>query len=84
MWLVKDAIERARSAERDKVMAALRATNLQRGTGAATKYMGDKLAFDPNGRRLGGTVALVQWQHGQPYTIWPEEDAFEKPIWPKK
>jgi branched-chain amino acid transport system substrate-binding protein len=84
MWLVKDAIERAKSADRDKVMAALRATNVPRGTGAATYYMGDKLAFDPNGRRIGGTVALVQWQNGQPQTIWPEEDAFEKPIWPKK
>ena len=84
MWLIKDAIERAKSADRDKVMAALRSTSVSRGTGAATYYMGEKLAFDQTGRRVGGAVALVQWQHGQPATIWPEEDAFEKAIWPKK
>lgn len=84
MWLIKDALERARSTEHDKVMAALRETNLKHGVGPATYYMGDKLAFDANGRRIGGTVVLIQWQRGEPYTIWPAADAFKKPIWPKK
>lgn len=84
MWLIKDAIERAGSTDHAKVIAALHATNLKHGVGPARYYMGEKLAFEPSGRRIGGTVALVQWQSGKPYTIWPEEAAFEKPIWPKK
>ncbi|MBA4788105.1 MAG: ABC transporter substrate-binding protein [Rhizobiales bacterium] len=81
IWLVKDALERAGSAEPAKVMAALRATD--RKDGPADYYLGDKLAFDDKGRRLGGAVGLVQWQGGEPYLIWPKDDATRAPLWPK-
>ncbi len=80
MWLIKDAIERAGSVDREKVMAALRATNTT--TGPARYYLGDRLQFDENGRRIGGAVVMVQWRDGKPLTVSPAADAFVAPRWP--
>ena len=82
MWLIKEAIERAGSTNHDAVMKALRATD--RTDGAARFYLGDRLAFDERGRRLGGAVGLVQWQGGEPYLVWPERLAQKEPLWPKE
>jgi branched-chain amino acid transport system substrate-binding protein len=81
IWLIKDALERAGSAESDKVMQALRTTN--RTDGPASYYLGERLAFDENGRRLGGAVGLIQWQSGLPHLIWPLDSAVKTPLWPK-
>lgn len=81
IWLIKDALERAGSAEPARVMAALRATD--RSDGPADYYLGDRLAFDDKGRRIGGAVGLVQWQGGMPHLIWPKNDAVRPPLWPK-
>jgi branched-chain amino acid transport system substrate-binding protein len=80
MWLVKDAIERAGSADREKVMAALRATDTD--SGVARYYLGDRLKFDDAGRRVGGATVIVQWRDGKPITVSPKEDAFAAPLWP--
>jgi branched-chain amino acid transport system substrate-binding protein len=82
MWLIKDAIERAGSADRVKVMDEIRKTNTKAGPGAF--YLGEKLAFDDQGRRVGGAVGLVQWQEGRPVLVWPPADALSSPRWPKK
>lgn len=82
MWLIKDAIERASSADKDKVMAALRSTSTT--SGPSDYYLGDKLAFDDKGRRLGGAVGLIQWQGGKPLLVWPTSDAVAQPNWPKQ
>jgi len=80
MWLIKDAIERAETADHEPVMAALR--EMDRTDGPADYYLGDRLAFDENGRRVGGAVGIVQWQGGMPYLIWPTSDALKEPLWP--
>jgi branched-chain amino acid transport system substrate-binding protein len=82
VWMIKDAIERAGSADREAVMKALRATD--RTDGPAQYYLGDKLAFDEKGRRIGGAVGLVQWQGGAPHLIWPARIALKEPVWAKK
>ncbi len=81
VMLIRDALERAGSTDSDKVMLALRATD--RKDGPADFYLGDRLAFDDKGRRVGGAVGLIQWQDGLPYLIWPREDAVRTPLWPK-
>lgn len=81
VWLVKDAIERAGSADHDAVMKALRETDTMEGP--ARFYLGKRLAFDETGRRIGGAVGLVQWQGGEPYLIWPAEEALKEAVWPK-
>lgn len=81
IWLIKDALERAGTTDSEKFMQALRATD--RKDGPADFYLGDHLAFDGKGRRLGGAVGLVQWQDGQPRLVWPPEDAVSAARWPK-
>ena len=81
IMLIRDALERAGSSDRDAFMEALRATDST--DGAADYYLGDRLAFDEKGRRIGGAVGLVQWQGGQPYLIWPEAEALRTPRWPE-
>ena len=82
MWLIKDALERAGTADKAKVMAALRATDTT--SGPANYYLGDKLAFDDTGRRIEGAVGLIQWQGGVPLLIWPAQAAVAKPNWPRQ
>lgn len=79
MWLIKDALERAGSADKGKVMAALKSTATT--SGPADYYLGDKLAFDDKGRRIGGAVGLIQWHSGKPLLVWPAQDAVAQPRW---
>ncbi|MEP9379092.1 ABC transporter substrate-binding protein [Aquabacter sp. CN5-332] len=81
IMLIKDALERAGSTDHDKVMDALKSINTSNGPGQY--YLGERLAFDADGRRVGGAVGLVQWQDGYPYLIWPANAATRAPIWPK-
>jgi branched-chain amino acid transport system substrate-binding protein len=82
MWLIKDALERAGSTDKEKLIAALRATATT--TGPADYYLGDKLAFDDKGRRLGGAVGLIQWQGGKPLLVWPAKDAVAESTWARQ
>lgn len=81
MLLIKDAIERAKSIDRDKVMAALRSTDTDTGP---APYFNGRLKFDEAGRRVGAPVIMVQWQNGVPVTVGPPDEAFAQPYWPKK
>ena len=83
MWLLKEAIEQAGSADRRKVGAALHAMDLTTGPGAQV-FPGGRVKFDENGRRVGAPLVIVQWQNGEPVTVYPPEAAFAKPIWPKQ
>ena len=82
IMLIRDAIERSGSTDKAKIMAALRATD--RKDGPADYYLGDKVAFDKDGRRVGGVTGLVQWKGGTPALIWPVNNAVAEPFWPKK
>lgn len=81
IYLIKDALERTGSADKEKLMDALRATNTT--TGAADYFVGGSLRFDETGRRMDAPVALYQWQKGRPNTVYPEQDAYAPLIWPK-
>jgi branched-chain amino acid transport system substrate-binding protein len=83
MWILKEAVERAGSADRRKVNAALHAINLTDGPGART-FPGGRIKFEENGRRAGAPLVIVQWQNGEPVTVYPPEAAFSKLVWPKQ
>lgn len=83
MWLLKEAIEKAGSAERHKVREALHTMDLTTGPGAQT-FPGGHIRFDDNGRRVGAPLVIVQWQDGVPVTVYPPEAAFSSPVWPKQ
>jgi branched-chain amino acid transport system substrate-binding protein len=75
-------MEKAASADPKKVAAAIRAMN---DAGGASKYFpGGKMEFDASGRRVNADLVLVQWQDGEPKTVFPSNFASAKAIWPKQ
>lgn len=81
VWILKEAMEHAKSADREKVADAIRRLDLKSGPAASAFPGGVK--FEPNGRRAGAVVLVIQWQNGIPITVYPEQYAFGKPNWPK-
>ncbi len=80
IWLVKEALEKSRKADRAAVAEALRTMD-----GGPSKYFpGGVLKFDEKGRRVGAGVVVVQWQSGVPVTVYPPEMAVAPPFWPKR
>jgi ABC-type branched-chain amino acid transport systems, periplasmic component len=80
MWIIKTALEKAGKADREAVAQAIR--NLDEGR---TPYFpGGELKFDEAGHRVGATLTVIQWQNGVPVTVFPEDVALAKPIWPKQ
>ena len=43
-----------------------------------------RLKFDENGRRVGASLLIVQWQNGVPLTVYPAKDALAPPAWLKR
>jgi len=81
VFVIKDALERAGTTDKDALMKAILATNTS--TGPADYFCGGTLSFDAEGRRENAPVALFQWQNGRPVTVFPEEDAYAPIKWPK-
>ena len=79
--LIADALERAGVVDRDKLMAALMATDTS--DGPAKYYLGGHLKFQSNGRRANPVPAVFQWKNGVPLTVLPEADAQAQLTWPK-
>ncbi len=77
--ILKEALEKAGTADRVKVAEAIRSMDMT--TGPANLFPGGRIKFDENGRRVGAELVVVQWQNGKPVTIFPQEIAAAKPIW---
>lgn len=82
MWIFKEALERARVADRKKVAEAIRALDLT--DGPARYYPGGRVKFGEMGRRVGAELLIVQWQDGVPQTVFPPSAAVATPLWPKQ
>jgi branched-chain amino acid transport system substrate-binding protein len=81
-WILKEALERAGVADKNKVAAEIRKLDLKEGPAAVAFPGGVK--FDATGRRVGAQVVIAQWQGGRPLSVYPLDRALAKPIWPKK
>ena len=81
MWIFKEALEAAKSADRKKVTEAIRKMDMT--TGPALYYPGHRVAFDKNGLRLGADLLIYQWQNGVPVTVYPPDSAVAPLKWPK-
>jgi branched-chain amino acid transport system substrate-binding protein len=82
IWILKDAMEMAKSADPKKVAAAMHAMD---GTQSAGRYFpGGRLKFDANGRRIGAELVILQWQNGEPKPIYPPALATTQAAWPKR
>ena len=80
MWIIKAALEKAGKADRESVAQAMRALD----EGKTPYFPGGELKFDEAGHRVGATLTVIQWQDGVPVTVFPEDVAIAKPIWPGK
>jgi branched-chain amino acid transport system substrate-binding protein len=81
VWIIKEALERARSADPTAVRDALAALDLTSGPAASSLAPG-RIRFDERGRRVDATPIIAQWQGGEPVTVFPAELATHKPAWP--
>ncbi|WP_207482770.1 ABC transporter substrate-binding protein [Arenibaculum pallidiluteum] len=82
MWIIKEALESAKKADKEAVAQALRTVDMDGGP--ARYFPGGKLKFDENGRRVGAGLTIVQWRNGIPSTVAPANIAMAEPYWPKK
>lgn len=80
VWLLKEALEIAGTAERGAVSDALHAMDLAEGP--AELFPGGRVRFDEHGRREDARLLVIQWQDGVPVTVYPESAAVAEPVWP--
>ncbi len=74
------ALNKVGAADRKKVADAIRTMNIT--DGPAIYFPGSHLQFDAKGRRVGAQLVIVQWQGGKPVTVFPENMAVAKAVWP--
>jgi len=79
VMILKEALERAGVAERQKVADAIR--KLDMTDGPALLFPGHHLQFDSKGRRVDAQMVMIQWQNGKPVTIYPTDIAAAPAIW---
>ena len=77
--ILKEALERAGAADREKVNAAIHAMDMT--DGPALFFPGHHLQYDAQGRRIGAKMVMVQWQNGRPVTVFPPDVATAEAKW---
>ena len=82
VWTLKEAIEKARSTDPKKIRDALSSIEITRGPAALMQP--GRIKFNETGWNLYVHPTMIQWQKGEPRTVYPEEDATHEVIWPVK
>jgi branched-chain amino acid transport system substrate-binding protein len=72
-FMLADALERAGSADPQKVRDALSKLDVSKGYAAMAP--GGKVKFGPDGKNIYAHPVGVQWQHGDLASVFPKEDA---------
>jgi len=80
-WNIKEALERAGVANKERVNEEIHKLDLKAGQ-AADSFPGG-VKFDAVGHRVGAPVVIVQWQNGRPLTVYPIDRALATVKWPK-
>ncbi len=80
VWLLKEAIERAGSADPQKVRAALATQEFGRSMDGMMQP--GKIEFDESGWNFHTFPTMIQWQNNTVRTVFPAEVATAKVIWP--
>lgn len=79
---VVDALERAGTTDREKLREAVKATNLKTGDSYVVAVGG--VRFDgPDGRNTAIRGIVFQALDGKRYTVWPDDYATKKAVWPR-
>ena len=77
--VLKDALEKTGVADRRRVGDAIHAMDTTESS--AKFFAGGRIKFDEKGRRIDAPLVIVQWQKGEPVTVYPAESAQAKAIW---
>jgi len=72
-FMLAEALERAASADPQKVREAL--STLDVSSGYAAMAPGGRVKFEPDGKNAYGRPVGVQWQNGDLASVFPKEDA---------
>lgn len=81
VYLIKEALEQAGSADPQEVRDALASLDVEGGP-ATVAWPSQRVRFDETGRAIDRQAVLVQWQGEDRVTVFPEELAQGDPIWP--
>jgi branched-chain amino acid transport system substrate-binding protein len=68
IWIFKTALEMAGTADRQAVARAIRDMDIS--DGPARYFPGNRIRFDEHGRRIDAELLVVQWQDGEPKTVY--------------
>ncbi|MBS4224184.1 ABC transporter substrate-binding protein [Lederbergia citrea] len=74
LWTIAHAIEKAASADPEKIKEALATLELEEGA-AGNIMPGGNIEFDKTGWNKNVHPVIIQWQNEIPVTIYPTEDA---------
>jgi branched-chain amino acid transport system substrate-binding protein len=74
------ALNKVGAADKAKVADAIRTMDITNGP--AIYFPGGHLKFDAKGRRVDAELVIIQWRDGKPVTVFPENMAVAKPVWP--
>jgi branched-chain amino acid transport system substrate-binding protein len=80
IWILKEALEIAGVADKIAVADAIRSMDMT--DGPANYFPGGRIRFDEYGRRIDAQLLVVQWQNGEPVTVFPETAAVANAVWP--
>jgi branched-chain amino acid transport system substrate-binding protein len=78
--VLKEAIEQAKSDDREKINEALHKFKLEPGALMIMPY--EKIEFDETGQNPHARELMLQVQNGKVVTVWPENYASAKPMLP--
>lgn len=78
VWVIKDAMEKARSSKPADIAKTLRTLTLTEGPGSWMP--GGKVSFDAKGLNPAVAPIVIQWQDGVPKTVWPKSLQQAKPL----
>jgi branched-chain amino acid transport system substrate-binding protein len=80
VWVLKEALEKAGSADPKKVRDVL--ADMEITTGPAGLMQPGKIKFDSVGWNTYVYPTMIQWQRGEPRTVYPEAAATNNVVWP--
>jgi branched-chain amino acid transport system substrate-binding protein len=79
MFVIADVLERARSADPDVIVEAMRKTNY---TGGLMQY-GGPIVFNEIGDNPNAIPTMIQILGQKPVAVWPKEAAVQKLVFPR-
>jgi branched-chain amino acid transport system substrate-binding protein len=82
MYLLAEAIERAKSRDGEAIRNEMAKTDVRAPDPAAVPWPAQRVRFDETGRAEDRVAVLVQWQGDKTVTVYPTNLAEGKPIWP--